>query len=107
MIKLPEPVNDVIGKIAAGYSPRRIIVHGSFARGDYHQGSDLDLIIIKDTIEKFPDRIEQVLQFCDADIPVEPFVYTEGEINQMLSSGNRFLGKALEEGIVVYEQQSP
>jgi hypothetical protein len=35
---------------------------------------------------------------------VEPLVYTEKESDLMLAEGNSFLEKALEEGIIVYEQ---
>ena len=102
----PEVVKAAVRSIAAGYQPGRIIIYGSFARGDCHQGSDLDLIIIKDTTERFGDRIEHVLKYCPGGISVEPFVYTEKEIAEMTSQGNSFLETALEEGIVVYEQKS-
>jgi predicted nucleotidyltransferase len=101
----PPEVRGAISSIAEGYKPARIIVHGSFARGDFHQGSDLDLIIIKNTSRKFGDRIEQVLQYCQGGIAVEPLVYTEREVVEMTAEGNSFLQKALEEGIVVYEQK--
>jgi hypothetical protein len=52
----------------------------SLARGDFHQGSDLDLIIIKETSKKFPDRIEEVLGYVPGGIAVEPRVYTPEEI---------------------------
>lgn len=100
-----KPIEGTIAAIARGYRPEKIIVFGSFARGDFHQGSDLDLIIIKDTSQRFVDRIEEVLGLCPEGIVVEPFVYTEGEMARMLADGNRFLETALEEGKVVYEKQ--
>jgi hypothetical protein len=71
------------------------------------KGSDLDLIIVKSTPERFIDRIEQVLAFSNGEMAVEPMVYTEQEIASMLSKGNSFLERALAEGVIVYEQQSP
>lgn len=106
IIDLPDEVKRNIDSIAAGYAPKRILVYGSFARGEQHQGSDLDLIVIKNTTEKFPDRIEHVLRYYSGGISVEPLVYTEKELNTMIAEGNSFLQKALKEGIVVYEQQS-
>jgi predicted nucleotidyltransferase len=103
---LPRAVRRNIDSIAAGYLPKRIVVYGSFARGDQHQGSDLDLIVIKNTTEKFADRIEHVLRYHTGGIAVEPLVYTEKELARMISQGNSFLQNALAEGIVVYEQQS-
>jgi predicted nucleotidyltransferase len=103
-VRLPDVAKKVIRRIIAGYRPQRVIVHGSFARGDSHEGSDLDLILIKRTEKRFIDRIEHVLAFSDGEMAVEPLVYTEKEIDLMLAEGNSFLEKALEEGIVVYEQ---
>ena len=87
------------------YDPQRIILYGSFARGDYHVGSDLDLIIVKDTDRPFTERIGDVLRLCRSRIPIEPLVYRPSEITAMLERGNDFLETALSEGIVLYEQQ--
>jgi predicted nucleotidyltransferase len=106
-MRLPDATQRLIRRIIAGYRPQRVIVHGSFARGDAHEGSDLDLIIVKRTSERFVDRIEQVLAFSDGEMALEPMVYTEQEIANMLSEGNSFLGTALAEGVIVYERQPP
>lgn len=103
--KISRAIEATIRAIAAGYKPRKIILFGSFARGDYHQGSDLDLIIVKNTRQRFVDRTETVLGFCTEGIAVQPLVYTEKEMVRMFKEGNRFLEMALEEGKVVYEEQ--
>ena len=91
-------------RIIKGYSPEKIIMFGSCARGDCHEGSDLDLIIIKDTKDDFLKRLDDVLDCCTGEIGVEPLVYTESEINRMRIQGNDFIETALEEGEVVYEK---
>jgi uncharacterized protein len=102
----PKVVRKTVESIAKGYAPRQIRIFGSYARGDYHEGSDLDLIILKETDKKFPDRIEDVLQYCPGGIDVQPMVYTALEIETMLARGNAFLEQALAEGVLVYEQKS-
>lgn len=87
------------------YEPEKVILYGSFARGDYHAGSDLDLIIVKETDRSFTDRIGDALRFCRSRIPIEPLVYRPSEMAAMLQRGNDFLETALKEGIVIYEQQ--
>ncbi|OGG46253.1 MAG: hypothetical protein A3F84_23785 [Candidatus Handelsmanbacteria bacterium RIFCSPLOWO2_12_FULL_64_10] len=87
------------------YEPEKIILYGSFARGDHHAGSDLDLIIVKETDRSFTDRIGDVLRLCRSKIPVEPLVYRPSEIATMLERGNDFLETALRDGVVIYEQQ--
>jgi len=94
----------VINRIIRRYRPKKIIVFGSFARGDVHQGSDLDLVIIKNTKEKFLRRMDRVLDLCDGEIAVEPLIYTEAEFEKMLKEGNDFLETIVSEGKVVYER---
>ena len=72
--------------------------------GDVHQGSDLDLIIIKNTKQKFLRRMDAVLDLCDGELAVEPWIYTEAEFNQMLKEGRVFIETAVLEGKVVYER---
>jgi predicted nucleotidyltransferase len=86
------------------YQPQRIVVFGSFARDDTHEGSDLDLIVVKETDERFFRRIGRVRDACqDVGVDVQPFVYTPEELEGMLAAGNSFLETALAEGIVAYE----
>jgi len=100
----PAVVRRTIDNIAQGYSPVQIWLYGSYARGDFHQYSDLDLIIIKNTVKRFLDRIEDVLQFVPGGIAVEALVYTPHEIEFMRAEGNTFLDQAFSEGVLVYEQ---
>lgn len=50
--------------------PEKIILFGSYARGDFHEGSDLDLLIIRPTVV---DRFEEMgrLRLVLRDIPNE------------------------------------
>jgi len=99
-----KPAQRIINRIIRQYRPKRIIVFGSFARGDVHQGSDLDLVIIKNTKQKFLKRMDAVLDLCDGEIAVEPLIYTEAEFERMLEEGNDFLETVVSEGKVVYER---
>lgn len=100
-----KPAERIIKRIIKSYRPKKIIVFGSFARGDSRQGSDLDLIIIKNTREKFLRRMDRVLDLCDGEIVVQPLIYTEAELKRMLEQGNDFLETALSDGKAVYERQ--
>ena len=105
MTAIANIVSRATQRIIKGYSPQKIIMFGSCARGDNHEESDLDLIIIKNTQDDFLKRLDDVLDCCTGEIAVEPFVYTENEINRMKQQGNDFIETALEEGEVVYEKQ--
>ena len=51
----PELIDYIVQKIVREIQPEKIILYGSYARGDFHRSSDLDLFIVKDGEE--PSRI--------------------------------------------------
>ena len=84
------------------YAPQRVWLFGSFARGDDHAGSDIDLLIVKETSLPFVERAAEVWRACESSLPIEPLVYTPAEFEQMVRRGNPLIARALEEGILIY-----
>ena len=80
----------------------RVLLHGSFARGDIREGSDIDLILVGEFPERFHKRTVSILELTD--LPVEPLCYTQEEFDQMVKNKNSFIMAALEEGIQVYPE---
>lgn len=49
----PQDINAAVQRVvAAAQSPRKVIVFGSYARGDANEGSDLDLLVVESLVEK-------------------------------------------------------
>jgi len=46
-----ELINYIVEKIVREIQPEKIVLFGSYARGDFSQDSDLDMFIIKDSKE--------------------------------------------------------
>jgi predicted nucleotidyltransferase len=87
--------------------PRRVVLFGSFARGDFHEGSDIDLMIILDTNERFIDRIGRVLTVVDpAEFDIEPHVYTPAEYEELKRRRAVLVEAAEREGKVLYERSA-
>ncbi|RLD16596.1 MAG: nucleotidyltransferase domain-containing protein, partial [Caldiserica bacterium] len=61
---------------------KNIYLYGSAAKGELHEGSDIDLIIIGDFKGKMPERIKEVISLTD--LPIEPLIYTEEEFNRII-----------------------
>lgn len=100
---------EVIDRIAKYCKPKKIILFGSFAKGEQNSGSDIDLLVIKDSDQKRPFRVKEIfesLRGMDRNFPLDPIVYTPDEINERLALGDYFIKEVLEEGKVVYEQQT-
>ncbi len=98
-------VKRFINLIIKKFNLKKIIIFGSFARGDYHKGSDLDLIIVGEFKERFIDRIGKILELNNSDLEIDVMVYTEEELQKMIQEKRPFIEQALEEGIVVYEKR--
>ena len=94
------PVRQVVEQIVAEYGPlEKILLFGSAARGEADQASDLDLIIIKRTSQRF---LERILAVPLLSVAADVFVYTPEEFEQMREQGNPFILKALEDAVTVY-----
>ncbi|MCK9306900.1 MAG: nucleotidyltransferase domain-containing protein [Methanoculleus sp.] len=98
-LRVIEQVRDLAREIRARRHVSAIILYGSFSRGDFHEGSDVDLIVVGDFRERFHKRAAAILDLTD--LPVEPICYTEEEFAEMVRGGNPFIHQALAEGVRV------
>ncbi len=97
----------VIVRRLRGLDPEKVVLFGSLARGDFHEDSDIDLMIILKTQERFVDRIGRVLEVLDVrEFDIEPLVYTPAEIEQMRAQGSGFLAEIERDGKVLYERDA-
>ena len=88
------------------YKPERIILFGSQAKGNADQYSDLDIVIIKETNERFLDRLKTIYELVQPRFAMDVLVYTPQEFTEMQKRGNSFVEMVLQEGVVVYERPS-
>jgi predicted nucleotidyltransferase len=97
----------IIKKIIEHISPLKIICFGSYARGDFHTGSDLDLcIIVRKASDWFDRHIEfkKLFKTETMETEIEPHIYTLEEYSKMLKDENSFILQIAKEGRIVYEQ---
>ena len=80
----------------------KVILFGSFARGESVPGSDIDLLIILP--ESSIPFLERIPKYTPSYFPVgiDVFPYTKQELEKMKQQGNFFLRKVLEEGIEIF-----
>jgi predicted nucleotidyltransferase len=98
-------IQGMVGKLRDDYAPRQIILFGSYARGNPRADSDVDLLVIKDTSERFLDRlttVRRILSDAHRTTPIEVLVLTPQEVTRRLAMGDQFLQTVLREGKVLY-----
>jgi predicted nucleotidyltransferase len=100
-------LNYIIDKIVAAIQPEKVILFGSYARGDTNQDSDLDLLIIKDSqqgnreIRREIDRLLTGRRFG-----IDIIVRKPDEVAENLRDGNPFyLYHIFKEGKILYERK--
>ncbi len=94
---LLERVREFAHKLKETLPVKEVYLYGSVARGEIHEGSDIDLIIVGDFKEKIFDRIGKILDLTD--LPIEPLVYTEEEWETLCSEDNPFIKTILKNSI--------
>jgi predicted nucleotidyltransferase len=92
-----------VERLAERVQPQAVVLFGSFAKGDVHEGSDLDLLVVADFREPFLERIGRLLELgADLGLPLEPVGYRPEEVEAMWGQGNRFLEETVRTGRLLY-----
>jgi predicted nucleotidyltransferase len=80
----------------------RIAYFGSYARGDWGVGSDLDLLILVESSQKpFLDRPLD-FDLSSLPVPAEVLVYTESEWDALPAQSPRFYATLLRDSIPIF-----
>jgi HEPN domain-containing protein/predicted nucleotidyltransferase len=97
----------IVDRIVTGYAPERIIVFGSHASGEAREGSDVDLLIVKETNQRPLERrlaVERLL--ADRGVPLDLFVYTPAEVRRLYAAGSPLIEEIVENGRVLYMRKA-
>jgi predicted nucleotidyltransferase len=81
---------------------RRLGYFGSYARGDWGVGSDLDLVAIVATADERFDRRPLSWDLTSLPVPAEILVYTEAQWAAFMASGSRFARALAQEVVWVF-----
>lgn len=99
-------VKEIVGRILRVTQPEKIILFGSYARGEATEKSDIDIFIIQDSdLPRYkrstPIRLALRGLFPSKDI----IVYTPAEVEEWKSASTSFIASVLREGKILYERQ--
>lgn len=96
-------VQNITRQIIEKYKPEKIILFGSAARGEKHQDSDADFLIIKKETPLYgADRIRELSRLIHRNIPTDFIIYRPEEFDKRLEMGDPFLKSILKEGKILY-----
>lgn len=103
----PEAIETVVRRLVETARPLKVILFGSYARGDATGDSDLDLLVIERVVEsKVAEMVRLHRALSGLEIPVDVLVASEQEVEEWGQLPGPTLYWALTEGRVVYEAAS-
>ena len=106
LAKQPPYLSEAVDRIVRKFHPKKIILFGSWARGEAREDSDLDLLVVLSKVEhKRKAAIEVLRALNGLPISKDVIVTTPEEIEERGKVIGDILRPALEEGKVVYEPE--
>jgi len=89
-------------RLQTSLGPVTGILYGSYARGDFHAGSDIDVLIISDALPSHPLRRLEVL-YAEVQGNLEPKGYTKAEWHEMLARGHPAALESRDQGVILVD----
>jgi len=93
--------------------PYKIILFGSYAKGNQDENSDIDLMVILDNnhvSKTYQERlnkkisVKNLLLEINRKIPLDILVYSKEELNIIKKHGNYFIDEIEKTGKIIYEK---
>lgn len=101
----PSEIDALVRGIVARTDPEKVVVFGSYAKGNATATSDLDLLLIQQSDEAPAHRADAVRSLLSSLlVRVDVHVYTPGEIAAYRSDPLSFISSVLRTGRVAYQR---
>ncbi len=103
-----EMIDEMARQIAREVDPQRIVLFGSWARGEANERSDVDLLVVeREPFGPTRSRRREAARIWRClsrfRVSADILVYSVGEIAQWKDSSHHVIAQALKEGKVLYE----
>ena len=92
--------------IAERFDPVQVILFGSHARGNAGSHSDIDLLVVLDSMEEWPKRGNPIRRAIGEEfiLPVDVLVTTPERLAEQRNNPYSFVNTALESKEILYER---
>jgi predicted nucleotidyltransferase len=96
-------LQEIVQRVVAAARPSRVIVFGSYGRGDADEDSDLDLMVIKPHVDnQYEDMIGLREVIGPTGVGVDVLVYSEAHVEERKDWCTSPIYWALREGLTLY-----
>ncbi|MGB0409921.1 MAG: nucleotidyltransferase domain-containing protein [Opitutales bacterium] len=91
-------------ELVAKFTPQKVILFGSYARGEACEDSDVDLLVIMNCADKPVRQALEIRRSLRKAFPLDLVVRSPEQINNRLASGDPFIQEAIATGQTLYER---
>ncbi len=99
-----EQIQQAVERLVIAANPSKVILFGSYARGDATDDSDLDLMVIEPEVaNKFDEMVRLRNVMGDMPVGVDLLVYSDREASRRSQVAGTLLYRAFREGKVIYD----
>jgi len=102
---LEKTLQQIVARLSVMPEVERVSIFGSYARGRADLFTDLDILVVMDTDQPFPDRMRTLYRLLAAPVDMDLVCYTPREFSELQDSP--FLKRLRREEVVLYEKKRP
>ncbi len=92
-------------RVAEEFDPDRIILFGSHARGNTHDYSDVDVLVVLNFEGKWLDKSLEILRRIDPPFAIDLITRRPEDVELRYREHDPLIRAALDEGKVLYERR--
>jgi uncharacterized protein len=100
----PEAIQSVSNEIARLFSPEKVLLFGSYAYGNPHSGSDVDLLVILPFEERPFLKSLEILRAIERPFGIDLLARTPEDTEKRYKEGDPLIREALDNGHILYER---
>jgi len=102
-----EAIDQVVEQIVEKFKPQKIILFGSYARGNPRPESDVDLLVVMNEKRRHKDITLEIHRHLNVMFGLDLVVYTPKRLRERVKMGDWFVKDVLKEGKVLYQVGKP
>ncbi|MFV9503603.1 MAG: nucleotidyltransferase domain-containing protein [Oscillochloridaceae bacterium umkhey_bin13] len=101
-IMLEQEVERYVALLEKHIKPKCIILFGSLAENALHDWSDVDLVVIQESDQRFLDRVKAIIKILQPKVGLDLLVYTPTEFAKLAQERPFVRDEIMTKGKILY-----
>jgi predicted nucleotidyltransferase len=104
-IEINNIFNEMVRRIVERFHPEKIILFGSYARDEFTEDSDLDILVVMPVENSQRQKANEIdLTLADRTVPIDVIVVTPEQFDRQKDLAGTIIYEAAHEGKVIYDR---